>query len=152
MADASDNFGEIGAGIGIGEDNNPPATVLAKDLIWTIGLTDIRDLARGYPARGRLNEEIAKPLRRAHVLRQPHGHIEAPVAVDDARHDATVGQAAELLDHGGRLHAIERGSPIVYSDFKLRDERLFFDLQIDEPGHLCQTLQTRRMLLVPERR
>ena len=91
--------------------------------IWfgPVGLLDVGDLPRRNPAARRFDQEIAEPLRGAQPVRQPHHHVEAAVAVDDARDHAPVGEPAELLDDGRRLHAVERGAAVIDADFELRD-------------------------------
>src|SRR6516165_5831061 len=65
------------------------------------------------------------------MIRQPHGNVEAPVAVHDARDDAPVRQPAELIDNGGGLHAVERRSAVVDPDFELGNLDLLLQLQIN---------------------
>ena len=62
--------------------------VLAQDLVRPVGLLDVGELPRRDPARRRFDQQIAKPLRGAQPVRQPHRDVEPAVAVDDARHHA----------------------------------------------------------------
>ena len=105
--------------------------------IWfgPVGLLDLGDLARRNPAGRRLDQEVAEPLRRAQVVRQPHHHVEAAVAVDHARHHAAVRQPAELIDHRRGLHAVKRGAAVIDADFELRDAHLLLDLQVGQAGN-----------------
>ena len=71
-------------------------------------------------------------------VRQPHHHIEAAIAVDDARHHAAVRQPADLIDHRRRLHAVERGARIIDPDFELRNADLLLDLHVGRGRELRQ--------------
>src|ERR1700730_4385919 len=110
---AGDHVGKICTRLDIRQHHNPSPPVFAEDLIRSVGLPDVGDLARRTPSDRCFYEEIAKSLRRSHVLRQTHGHVETPIAIDDSRYYTAVGEAAELLDDRGRLHAIERGATEV---------------------------------------
>ena len=99
------------------------------------GLLDLGDLPRRDPSRRRLDQKIAQALRGAQAFRQPHHHVEAAIAVDHPRDHAPVRQPAELIDHGGRLHAIKRGARIIDTDFELRNQYLLLDLHVGEAGN-----------------
>src|SRR5262249_23693963 len=135
-----DHFSEVRAGLRVGDPHDTPAAVLAKDLVGPIGLLDLRNLPRRNPAARRLDQEVAQAAGGAHAFGEPHGHIETAIAVGDARDDTAVGEPAQLLDHGGGLHAIERGAAIVDADIELRNANLLFELQVDKPQNIGEEL------------
>src|SRR6202023_541668 len=133
---AGDHVGKIGTCLDIREHDHASPSVFPQDLIRPVGLPNIGDLARWNPSDRCFYEEVAKALRRAHALRQAHGHVETPIAIDDSRYYATVGEPAELLDDPGRLTPIARGATKVDADFELRNADLLFHLQVDEARDL----------------
>ena len=78
------------------EHDHASPSVFPQDLVRPVGLPDVGNLARRNPADRCLDEEIAKPLRRAHAVGQPHSHVKPAVAIDNSRDHAAVGEAAEL--------------------------------------------------------
>ena len=81
-------------------------------------------------------QEVAEPLRSAQPVGQPQVDVEAAIAVDHPRDDPAVRQPADLLDHGGGLHAVEGGAAVIDAHFELRDAHLLLDLQVDQPGNV----------------
>ena len=132
--DRADDLRHVGAAVGVGQHHDAAAAVLAQDLVRPFGFLDVGELPRRNPADRGFDQEVAQPLRGAQPVRQPHRDVEPAVAVDDARHHAPIRQPAELLDHGRRLHAVERGAAVIDADFELRNQDLLFDLKIGEPG------------------
>ena len=60
LADARDDLRHVGSAVGVGEHDDAPAGVLAQDLVRSVGLADLGDLPRRYPAARRFDQEIAQ--------------------------------------------------------------------------------------------
>ena len=136
LPDGRHDGGHVALAVGVGLHHQSSAAVLSKDLVRAVGLADVGDLAGRHPARGRLDQQVLQALRRALALGQAQDDVEALVAVGDRRDDATVREAAELLDHRRRLDPVEGGPGVVDPDLQLRDSDLLLDLQVGEPGDL----------------
>ena len=126
-----DDGRHVGGTVGVGQHDHAALAVLPEDLVRAVGFDDVCDLAHRYPSGGRLDQQIAQPLRGSALVLEPQDHVEAPVAVHDTRNDAAVGEPFELLGHGRGLKSVERGAPVIDDDFELRDAHLLFDLQVD---------------------
>src|SRR5207302_998455 len=136
------------------EHDHASPSVFPEDLIRPVGLPDIGNLARRNPSDRRFYEEIAKALRRAHALRQAHGHVEPPIAIDDSRYYAAVGEAAELLDDRDRqdgeapaevgydLSFAARGGFEVYVELRVMDP-LRVLIELGTPGAAADRLHFR---------
>src|SRR5262249_47035846 len=133
-ADRLDDYGHVGAAVGIGEHHDAALAVLAADLVRAIGLLDFGDLTRRNPARPAFDQEVAEALGGAHRVGEAHDDVETPVAIHHTRDHASTGQAAELIDHGGRLDAVERRAPVIDTDFELRNAHLLFHLKVGDAG------------------
>ncbi len=78
--------------------------------IWfgTVGFLDICKLTHRHPTERRLDQHVAKRLRRAHLVRQTHDHIEAPVSIDETGNISTIGKPFERFGDSCGLQAEER--------------------------------------------
>ena len=138
LTDGRHDGGHVALPVGVGLDDEATTAVLPQDLVRPVGLADVGDLARRHPARRRLDQQVLQPLRGALALGQAQDDVEALVAVGHRRDDASVREAAKLLDHRRGLDPVEGGPGVVDPDLQLRDSDLLLDLQVGEPGDLGQ--------------
>ena len=83
--------------VGVGENDDAPARVVALDLVRAVGVDDLREgRQRNAPGR-RLHHQLRKAFRGAVGIGDAQHHIVAPVAVDDLRDDAAVEQGLQRL-------------------------------------------------------
>jgi hypothetical protein len=83
----------------------------------------------------RSNEEIAQSRGRAILVGEAHHNVEAPVTIDDLRYSSPIREGVQRLRHRSWCQPVQRRAFIVDLDAQLRDEHLFFDLEIDQARH-----------------
>ena len=131
-ADVSDDPGHIRA-IGVGQNEDAPLGVLARDLVRPVVLDDAGECRKCNGAGGRLDLEVAQALRRAVAIDDAQDDVVPPASLDDLGDDAAVDKAAQRLCNGGGCDAMRVGGIIVYGDLHLRDAHLALDRDVDEP-------------------
>src|SRR5262249_413187 len=138
--DISCDGGHVPATVTVAVHDDAAPGALALNLVRTIRFRDLGKHAQRDVTGGRGNQEITQSGRRAGLVGKTYHNVEASVAVDNLRYSSTIREGIQRLRHRGWRQPVERGAFIVDLDAQLRDEHLFFDLEIDHARHRRELL------------
>src|SRR6266516_2658234 len=148
--------GHVAATVTVAIHDDAAARALTLNLVGTVRFRDLGKHAERDVTRWRSNQEITQSCRRAVLVGEAYHNVEAAVAVDDLRYSSTIRKGVQRLCHRGWCQPVKRGAFIVHLYAQLRDEHLFFDLEIDYARHHRELLArglgetTKRFQVVAE--
>ncbi len=139
-ADVGDDGRHVARAVAVGDHGDTPLPAFALDLVRPRRLFDAGEQAQRHMMAAGSDEQLLQPRGRAVLVGKAQDDVEAPVALDDLRDHAAVGQAFERLRHGRGADAVKREPLVVDDHAHLGDARLPLDLQIGEAGDTGQPL------------
>ena len=120
-ANGGHDAAHVRAAVCIGEHDDAARAVLPQDLVGPVRFAHVGDLPDRNPSRRALDQKIGEPAGGALRLLQAQHDIVAARPIDDARDDAAVREAFQLLGYLRRLQPIERRALVIDAHLELRE-------------------------------